>query len=597
MKSYQEASGRAWQRKIIPLFLLAGFPWANAWADAPPVPDAMQVKINKAIDDGVNYLKSTAGPWGTWAADKNHVVGYAAMPGLTLLECGVSPQSPLVQNAAILVRLSVPRLDTTYEISLSILFLDRLGDVKDRPVIQKLALRLIAGQTPTGGWTYRCPILSDADHKELLAVLRNLDNPVLFDPTAGLKSALPNNNVGIAGTAMAVPREDPLSGTSLGRSVDAGAAVSQFSPSGSRHWAWCIKSDDPGAMDATSAKKRAKVFVPPRLRGLPVLFPPAGPAEDLMIKPNEPIWGTSDNSNTHFAIVALWAARHHQVPTARTLNLIARRFYTSQNPDGTWGYHHRVGGDPDVRAPMTCIGLIGLAVAHGLAHDLDAKVLQGQDVWVVNGLLALTKNIGVPAGRTENLPMANLYFLWTVERVGVLYNLPTIGNKDWYRWGAEVLVANQKKPGNWEGGQYYGSTPTIDTCMALLFLKRANLLGDLAKLLPFKPADLARDVAKMLPGDPHAKESTVKTVAKQEDVSATTSPGDASAEQKAITPVARVRTEVEPAQETSSRTGAWLLGILVLVIGGGVGLALLARNSEEEDRPKSTRRAKRKAAH
>jgi hypothetical protein len=242
MKSYQEASARAWQRKIIPAFLLAGFPWAIAWADPPPVPDAMQVKINKAIDDGVNYLKSTAGPWGTWAADKNHVIGYAAMPGLTLLECGVSPQSPLVQNAAVLVRLSVPRLDTTYEISLSILFLDRLGDVKDRPVIQKLALRLIAGQTPTGGWTYRCPILSDADHKELLAILKNLENPVLFDPMVGLKSAIPNNKVGIAGTAMAVPREDPLSGTSLGRTLDAGAAVSEFSPGGSRHWNWCIKS-------------------------------------------------------------------------------------------------------------------------------------------------------------------------------------------------------------------------------------------------------------------------------------------------------------------------------------------------------------------
>src|SRR5205085_12039207 len=105
------------------------------------------------------------------------------------------------------------------------------------------------------------------------------------------------------------------------------------------------------------------------------------------------------------------------------------------------------------------------AVYYGIARDIDARALKDHDPRIVSGLLALTKNVGVPSGRVENLPMANLYFLWSVERVGVLYDLPTIGNKDWYRWGAEILLANQMSAGNWDNGSYHGASPTIDTCL------------------------------------------------------------------------------------------------------------------------------------
>ena len=67
-------------------------------------------------------------------------------------------------------------------------------------------------------------------------------------------------------------------------------------------------------------------------------------------------------------------------------------------------------------------------------------------------MCSASRLVGEPTG-TWNSPKAiNLYFLWSVERVAVLYNLPTIGKKEWYRWGAEILVANQKKDGNWEDG-------------------------------------------------------------------------------------------------------------------------------------------------
>ena len=81
----------------------------------------------------------------------------------------------------------------------------------------------------------------------------------------------------------------------------------------------------------------------------------------------------------------------------------------------------------------------------------------------------------------------NLYFLWTVECVGVLYNARTLGDKDWYRWGVELLLEAQHDNGSWHEGGYPGGeiSPTLDTCLALLFLRRANLASDLTRKLEF----------------------------------------------------------------------------------------------------------------
>src|SRR5262249_1836794 len=103
--------------------------------------------------------------------------GYAALPALTLLECGVPPSDPLIQRTANYVRSKRVTLNTTYELSLAILFLDRLGDPQDKKLIQTYALRLVAGQTATGGWGYRCPPSGPNGEKELMTALRYLNPP------------------------------------------------------------------------------------------------------------------------------------------------------------------------------------------------------------------------------------------------------------------------------------------------------------------------------------------------------------------------------------------------------------------------------------
>ena len=67
---------------------------------------------------------------------------------------------------------SVPNLEATYELGLAILFLDRLGDPKDEPLIRTMALRLMVGQSASGGWTYNCRRLPPQDEETLLTILQ-----------------------------------------------------------------------------------------------------------------------------------------------------------------------------------------------------------------------------------------------------------------------------------------------------------------------------------------------------------------------------------------------------------------------------------------
>jgi hypothetical protein len=514
--------------------LLLAYAAAPAFADPPTVPRLMQAEINRAIDQGVLYLRHAQGPWGSWIDAKNaHKVAYAALPGLTLLECGVAKEDPQVQGAATFVRFHSGDLQQTYDLSLAVLFLDRLGDPRDRKLIQVLALRLVSGQTATGGWSYKCPLVPIRDHDELFALLKKLSPQNPFDPMLALDPKGTGLPTAISGPGSELPkgvgpggkpgeRTDPATlGSSAGgkdnplaapgSSQQAGPARPLSRPPGG---ALCIKMlDDPGPPAAAaeqSADKKTppkKIPIPPRFRGLPVLQDPARQAlVDPPDRTDQPLWGTTDNSNTQFAILALWAARRHGVALERSFHLMVRRFATSQNQDGSWGYRYRFGGGEGGSPAMNCVGLLGLAVGHGLAHDARAQDPAaegarqlGKDPKVVNGFLALDRHVGQPTGQWRNLPMNNLYFLWSVERVGVLYNLPTIGRKEWYRWGAEILLANQRPQGNWEKGAYHGADATIDTCLALLFLKRANLARDLTDRLPFRPDDLNKDIISKLP--------------------------------------------------------------------------------------------------
>jgi hypothetical protein len=442
------------------------------------LPPAKQQEVNRAVAAACRYLLDSQLPDGRWPSmhslNEKHRVGMAALPGLTLLECHVRGDNPAIQTAAKYIRARCPRLAQTYDLCLAILFLDRLNEPRDQALIRTLALRLVSGQTNNGGWSYRCPLLKPGEENLLLGVLKD------FPLTNKLE-------------LLAAPRDGKKGGENK--------LHPQKPPEG--------EDGDPEGtklvLDADQiprSKLEQITELPPRLRRLPV----------LQVNNNSAGRGApqrSDNSNTQFAILALWAARRHHLPLDRTLGLIVKRFRTSQLGTGGWQYNYAytVGAKNNRpgKATMTCAGLLGLAVGHGLARELKlgGADVPDKDPAVEQALKALASGITrrrpsfwVKVRRTLNAARHpgrvgwpiyderfNLYLLWSVERVGVIFRLREIGPVDWYAWGTDILLDNQAKAGSWHGQGYAGSAPIVDTCLALLFLRQVNLAQDLTDKL------------------------------------------------------------------------------------------------------------------
>jgi hypothetical protein len=386
--------------------------------------------VNKAIARGVALLRTMQRANGTWPHPE---MGATALAGLTLLECGVPADDRAVARAAAAVREASLACTHTYSLSLGILFLDRLADPGDEQLIESMGLRLLAGQSAGGGWTYQCPPISADEARRLAALVRDRGEP-------------------------AARRDPPAAG-----------------------------------------RRRTVNDLPREIQQQLALVLRAGPTRGP---------GGDDNSNTQFATLALWVARRYGLPTDAALTRIEVRFRSSQNPDGGWGYQLPSGGEDDRSGSspsMTCAGLLGLVVVHGAVieavRDGNPRVKPrdlARDRALAFALAALSTAVGQPAGGNKDVvpPRAagnSYYFLWSTERVCVALGLEALDRKDWYGWGAEVLLANQEANGSWRGGY---ADCGADTCFALLFLKRSNLVHDLTGGVKGKLQDPAEAVLR-----------------------------------------------------------------------------------------------------
>ncbi len=281
---------------------------ASATAQPTPLPQKEQAAVDDAVARGVEFLRREQTPSGIWGTgtevnDGGYLVGYTALAGLALAECGVPPSDPALKRAAVVVRAAAPRIDRTYEVALAILFLDRMADPKDKPVIQNLGTRLVGGQSQTGGWSYKVPIPSPAEATQVLGALRKM------------AASKPPTTYGL--------RDRP---GSLGLCIKMSDDVRPKTAANAQY-------------DPEKARAEAVAGVPARLRGLPVFQDPDKVTwKDPPDKTQDPVNGTTDNSNTHFAVLGLWAARRHDLPVDRSFTLLARRFRSSQDGSGGgWG--------------------------------------------------------------------------------------------------------------------------------------------------------------------------------------------------------------------------------------------------------------------
>ncbi len=349
------------------------------------------------------------------------------------------------------------------------------------------------------------------------------------------------------------------------------------------------------------------------------------------------------------------------MPVDRTFSLLVRRFHASSTSANGWGYYFSHGDSKRGTTPaMTCVALLGLAIGHALGLTPDAEIpieklahvkklddkIAGKnadpapapevppepaadpakpadpnapvdpnapaakkpadappavDPYIRNGFVALSKKVGAAAGTTVGRPqvksVGGLYYLWAMERVAVLYELPTLANKDWYRWGAEILLCHQQADGSWADAGFHGTHPVINTSFALLFLKRANLTPDLSKLQIIDPDLLAKSVT-----DTAAKEGPKPAPPPPppvETVEAPPPPPEVKPPEPKVVAVAPAPAEpvatTTPEPEKKSSIWPWVLGALALLVLGGGG-AYLAVNKQDDDDDKPRKKKRKRPA-
>lgn len=422
-----------------------------------------QKKVQEAIDKGADYLKGfNLNTNATFTVA--HSVGMSSLVGLALLEAKVPVSDPTLAGIIRYVRIAAITQSQTYDVSLAIIFLDRLNDPSDIPMIQVLGCRLLAGQNLAGGWGYPTWESSPDDARVLSRI--GVKDPGVIRPQ---------------------PLPDP---------------------------------NGPFPKPPKLNSEATKIYQLVR-RGLRV-----GGSSD-------------DNSNTQFAIVGLWVAQRRGVPCGYAFRALENRFIRTQSPaDHGWTYSSSHGAGPGGGSTpsMTCAGLLGLAVAAAYdagriptdaeenpgfenkkpgdddpffnppvgntggtdpdavkpepEDDLDEeekekakKVNPIRDAAIARGLLAIGRTLkgnmegGLGGNQAGWGGVGDLYFIWSLERVGVAFGLDTIGDVDWYAWGAQRILPDQKPNGAWPGNY----SEYASTAFAILFLAKSNFVADLTK--------------------------------------------------------------------------------------------------------------------
>ena len=230
-----------------------------------------------------------------------------------------------------------------------------------------------------------------------------------------------------------------------------------------------------------------------------------------------------DHSNTQYALLGLKCAARSGVaidPAVWKLSLL--HFLATQETDGPeaargagagkvsvqgkgrtfapvmdhargWGYRTLSDKGRGVYASMTAAGVSSVVIcrselygSHLLTSKLDAD--SERSVW--DGLAWLGARWGTArgmglGGQIPGLPGGvadrrffghDFYEAYGVERAGVLAGVDWMGELDWYGAGAEPILTSQRPDGSWIGGYRTGpgNDDAIDTCFALLFLKKGT---------------------------------------------------------------------------------------------------------------------------
>jgi hypothetical protein len=219
------------------------------------------------------------------------------------------------------------------------------------------------------------------------------------------------------------------------------------------------KDDRSGARDFGAERPRPKIT-----RKIPVTKKKDGPE-------------SGDNSNSQYASLGLRACFDAGITLPEGVLQAARKWWveslhadegSTAGKDAVttggeavkiqgWSYKTADQGKPTL--PMTA-GAVGATVIYEYLLGHDWK----KDPVTKAGMAWLAKHFAISK---------NYYYLYALERAGMLYGTESIGTHAWYFEGAGFIVGDQNPDGSW-GHRTKTEEDTWDTCFAILFLKRAT---------------------------------------------------------------------------------------------------------------------------
>jgi hypothetical protein len=179
-----------------------------------------------------------------------------------------------------------------------------------------------------------------------------------------------------------------------------------------------------------------------------------------------------DNSNSQYAALGLRACHDAGIQIPKEVIGRALKWWRDcQSADGGWGYQEK--GEA-AYGSMTA-GAVGSVCIYD--YILDGKLSWKKDPAVQKGIEWLSKNFSVTEnplafGEGNRTDWRRFYYLYGLERAGILYETEWFGTHEWYPEGTKALLGEQRPDGSWmakEEGQ-----AVEDTCFAILFLRRAT---------------------------------------------------------------------------------------------------------------------------
>ncbi len=393
-----------------------------------------QKQVDAAIEKGVAWLKNAPSP-----GSHHELANCDELILLTLVTGGAAEDDPKVQEY--LKRMLEAPLNRTYPVVLQAMCLEEIDRVKYQNRIAQCALFLVDNQCRNGQWTYGTPTPANVPFEA--------DNSVA---TEGSKGA--------AGGG-------------------AGGGLREF---------------EAPASGENKFLQRAKPKV----------------TRKIMVKPTRNGPSDGDNSNSQYAALGLRACHDSGIIFPKDVLLKAKQWWVScaagaepvknepvrqdvtTGPGGKdviptvppvgWCYKgYGCGNKPHSLSGGMTAGAVGAMCIYdymlGVKWKTDLYVLGGLNWLVAN--FTVTGNPG-PCEWTGSAPDSwFLYYLYALERVGMLYDTRMIGGHDWYVEGATFLLGAQNGDGSWFKSHPptdwdVGANPTYDTCFAILFLKRAT---------------------------------------------------------------------------------------------------------------------------